>query len=125
VGYHIATVDAIPVVELSGDFWGGDETRKLSEAFANLLEGGNRKVVIDLSKTSYLNSTALGVLVRLHTTVSRQGGKLTLAGISKRIHNIFLITKLAFVFDTYDSVAEAVESLKKWKAPEAGGIQST
>jgi anti-sigma B factor antagonist len=122
VGYHISNQDGVPVVELSGDFWGGDETRKLSEAFANLLEGGNRKIVLDLSKTSYLNSTALGVLVRLHATVGRQGGKLTLAGISKRIHNIFLITKLAFVFDTYDSIGDAVDAMKKWKAPEVGGI---
>lgn len=122
MGYHISNKDGIAVVELSGDFWGGDETRQISEAFANLLSGGNGRIVIDLSKTSYLNSTALGVLVKLHTTVSRQGGKLAIAGISKRIHNIFLITKLAFVFDTYDTTDQAVEALKKIKIPETGGI---
>ncbi len=122
MGYHIHDVEGIAVVELTGDFWGGDETKKISDAFANLMAGGNGRIVIDLSKTSYLNSTALGVLVKLHTTVSRQGGKLALTGISKRIHNIFLITKLAFVFDTYDKLDQAVAALKKVKAPEAGGI---
>jgi anti-sigma B factor antagonist len=122
VGYHIANQDGIAIVELTGDFWGGDETRKISDVFTDLLNGGNGRIVIDLSKTSYLNSTALGVLVKLHTTVSRQGGKLAIAGISKRIHNIFLITKLAFVFDTYDKLDQAVEAMKKVKTPETGGI---
>jgi anti-sigma B factor antagonist len=122
VGYHIANQDGIAIVELTGDFWGGDETRKISDVFTDLLNGGNGRIVIDLSKTSYLNSTALGVLVKLHTTVSRQGGKLAIAGISKRIHNIFLITKLAFVFDTYDKLDQAVEAMKKVRTPETGGI---
>lgn len=122
MGYHLSTVDGISVVELSGDFWGGDETRKISDAFKSLVEGGNGRIVVDLGKTGYLNSTALGVLVSLHTTVSRMGGKLALANISKKIHNVFLITKLAFVFDTYGNVSEAVDSLKKWTPPPAGGI---
>lgn len=122
MGYHIANQDGIAIVELTGDFWGGDETRKISDVFTDLLNGGNGRIVIDLSKTSYLNSTALGVLVKLHTTVSRQGGKLAIAGISKRIHNIFLITKLAFVFDTYDKLDQAVEAMKKVRTPETGGI---
>jgi anti-sigma B factor antagonist len=122
VGYHISTVEGISVVELSGDFWGGEETRKIADAFKALVEGGNGRIVVDLGKTGYLNSTALGVLVSLHTTVSRAGGTLCLANISKKIHNVFLITKLAFVFDTYATVAEAVEALKGWKAPQGGGI---
>lgn len=122
MGYHITTVDGIAVVELSGDFWGGEETRKIADAFKDMVEGGSGRIVVDLGKTGYLNSTALGVLVSLHTTVNRLGGKLTLANISKKIHNVFLITKLAFVFDTYSTVNEAVEALKNWKAPEGGGI---
>lgn len=122
MGYHISVVEGISVVELSGDFWGGEETRKISEAFKELVEGGNGRIVVDLAKTNYLNSTALGVLVSLHTTVSRQGGKMCLANISKRIHNVFLITKLAFVFDTYDNLAEAIAAMKKVKAQDGGGI---
>ncbi len=119
MGYHVSTQDGISVIELSGDFWGGEETRKIADAFRQLVEGGNGRIIVDLGKTGYLNSTALGVLVSLHTSVSRLGGKLALANISKKIHNVFLITKLAFVFDTYDTVPEASESLKKWTPPPA------
>lgn len=124
MGYHVSTVDGIAVVELSGDFWGGNETQKIQDAFKELIETGNGRVVVDLGKTGYLNSTALGVLVSLHETVRKRGGKLALANISKKIHNVFLITKLAFVFDTYDRVPEAIEALKKWTPPAApaGGI---
>ena len=50
--------------------------------------------------------------VRTYTTVSRQGGKLKLLNLTKRIQDLLAITKLLTVFDTYDSEAEAIKSYK-------------
>ncbi len=48
--------------------------------------------------------------MRTYTTVSRQGGKLKLVNLTKRITDLLSITKLLTVFETYDSEDEAVNS---------------
>ena len=48
--------------------------------------------------------------MRTYTTVSRQGGKLKLLNLTKRIQDLLAITKLLTVFETYESEAEAIKS---------------
>jgi anti-sigma B factor antagonist len=45
--------------------------------------------------------------------VSRQGGKLKLLNLTKRITDLLSITKLLTVFETYDSEAEAIQSFNQ------------
>jgi anti-sigma B factor antagonist len=91
------------------DLSGGEETREIEKAIQDIIAQGTPHVVIDLGKVSYVNSTGLGSLVAAHTSCRNRGGWLRLAQTGKRIKNLFLITKLAFVFETFDSVDEAVE----------------
>jgi len=100
----------IGVIEARGSLVGGEETDELRNAVADFVEQGNKKLIIDLSKVTYLNSTAIGVLVSAHTTYSRNGGKVKLCGINKNINNIFVITKLTMVFDVCDTREEAIKS---------------
>jgi anti-sigma B factor antagonist len=44
--------------------------------------------------------------------VSRQGGKLKLLNLTKRIQDLLAITKLLTVFETYESEPEAIQSFK-------------
>lgn len=90
------------------DLMGGAETRELEEAIREIAAAGEPKIVVDVGRISYLNSTGLGSLVSAHMTCRNRNGFLRLANISKRIHNLFIITKLAFVFETFGSVAEAL-----------------
>jgi len=53
----------IVLLEPKGSLIGGNETDELKESLAKLLNDGHRKVLIDLGKVDYLNSTALGTLV--------------------------------------------------------------
>ncbi len=103
--------------ELRGDIWiltprkdlmGGAETRELEEAVREIAAAGVPRIIVDVGRISYLNSTGLGSLVSGHMTCRNRNGFLRLANISKRIHNLFIITKLAFVFETFDSVDEAL-----------------
>ncbi|MGB9591530.1 MAG: STAS domain-containing protein, partial [Candidatus Kryptoniota bacterium] len=98
----------IAVVEPKGQLIGGNETDELRSEIAKLSQEGNRKLVIDLGKTTYLNSTAIGVLIWAHTHYSKEGGEVKLANINKNIENIFVITKLTMVFDVHDSQLDAV-----------------
>lgn len=106
-----STLDnGIGLVEVKGSLVGGDETAEVRKAVAGFIDREYQKLIIDLSKVTYLNSTAIGVLVSAYTTFSRKGWKIKLSGLNKNINNIFVITKLTLVFDVYENVAEAAKS---------------
>ena len=103
----------IVLLEARGSLIGGKETDELKESFTKLLTEGHKRVVVDLGKVDYLNSTALGTLVSAHTSYSKQEGKIKLCNVNKNIKNIFVITKLTLVFDVFDSQMDAIASFAK------------
>jgi anti-sigma B factor antagonist len=58
----------------------------------------------------YVDSAGLGEIVRCYTTVSKQGGRLKLINLTKKIQDLLAITKLLTVFETYDTEDEGVRS---------------
>lgn len=103
----------IAVLELKGNYIGGDETDEFRDEIKVLSDEGNLKLVIDLGEVSYLNSSALGVLIAAHTNYRKRDGQIKLCQLNKNLENIFVITKLSLVFDSYPSQMEAVASFSK------------
>ncbi|HUI66420.1 MAG TPA: STAS domain-containing protein [Bacteroidota bacterium] len=111
MGIKTSTLDnGIGLIEVRGSLVGGDETLELRQAVAGFLDREYSKLLIDLSNVTYVNSTAIGVLVAAQTSYSRKGWHIKLCGMNKNITNIFVITKLTLVFEVYDSRQEAVKS---------------
>jgi len=102
----------IGLIEAKGSLVGGDETVELRQAVAGFLDRGYERLLIDLSNVTYLNSTAIGVLVSAHTSYSRRGWQVKLCGVNKNINNIFVITKLTLVFDVLETREQAAKSFK-------------
>lgn len=102
----------IGLIEVKGSLVGGEETDKLRQAIAGFVEREYAKLIIDLSDVTYLNSTAIGVLVHGHTSYTRRNWQLKLCGINKKIDNVFVITKLTLVFDVQETQKAAIESFK-------------
>jgi anti-sigma B factor antagonist len=100
----------IVVLEPRGRLVGGEETEELQQTIHKLVEEGNKRLIVDLGKVLYLNSTALGLLVSTHANYTRRGGKIKLCNIASKIENIFVITKLTLVFEVYDNQMEAIAS---------------
>ena len=69
-----------------------------------------RRVLVDLGKVSWVNSTGLGILIANYTTLKREEGKLKLLNVSKRIESILMVTKLNTIFDSYSTEEEALQS---------------
>lgn len=103
----------IRVLHLKGNFVGGDETDELQDTIKRLAEEGNLKLVIDLGEVAYLNSSALGVLIAAHANYAKREGKVKLCQLNKNIENLFVITKLSLIFETYPSEIEAVASFSE------------
>ncbi len=103
----------IRIIRLRGQFIGGDETDALREEFKRLTVGDLKLVTVDLEGVTYLNSTALGVLISAHANFSKKGGRVALCNINKSIENIFVITKLTLVFEIHPTVEEAINQFSQ------------
>lgn len=99
------------VVHLKGDFIGGEETDELRDTLKKLAESPKNKIIINMAKVTYLNSTALGVLISAHATVTKKGGVVVLCNLDKAIENLFVITKLSMVFPIYATLEDAIKNL--------------
>jgi anti-sigma B factor antagonist len=63
-----------------------------SGAVMSLLAGGDKKVVIDLSKVTYVDSATIGCLMDIYRQISAAGGHLRLAGVNKRVETMLTMT---------------------------------
>lgn len=100
----------IAVLEPRGSLIGGEETDELKTKARDLLEQGNRKLVLDLASVTYINSTGIGALVGIHTMYSKSQGKIKLCNMGKGIQNVFVITRLSSVFDVEETRDVAVKN---------------
>lgn len=102
--------DDITLFRLEGKIMGGPDAEAFQGALKGALGEGRTKVIIDLAKVSWVNSTGLGILIRGHSTMKQSGAEMKMIGINKRIDQIFMVTKLHTIFDSFEDEAAAVAS---------------
>jgi anti-sigma B factor antagonist len=102
----------IDLIELSGSFLGGDETNPLKADVAALIDQARSKLIIDVTGVTYVNSTAVGILVWALIAYRHRGWQFKLCGESKAVYSILAITKLNLVFECYDTREEAIRSFR-------------
>ena len=104
------TVGTVTILDLQGKLVLGDGDAQLKDKVHSLVSQGCKQVILNLGEVPYIDSAGLGEIVRTHTTMSRGGGSLKLLNVTKRIHDLLVITKLVTIFETFDSEAEALRS---------------
>jgi len=104
--------DGVEILEPKGKLMGGIDTGELDEKLYSLLGKGNKKVVIDLGETDWINSSGLSILIHHWKKFNDVGGSLRLANLTQKIERILVISKLTSVFDSYDSLDEAIASFQ-------------
>ena len=103
----------ICIIGVSGNLMGGPETTAVHDKVREIVGKGHKKLVIDLAKVKWINSSGLGVLMGSMTTMKNADGEMKLANVSDRIQSLFMITKLITIFETYDSTDKAIGSFMK------------
>lgn len=109
---EVRTSGDVTVLTPKGMLLGGKETDALDNKIQELSEAGNRKLLIDLGQTTFMNSVSLGVLIKWHSSYRKRDAQLKLCSVDKKIQNIFVVTKLSLVFESYDTCEEASVSFK-------------
>jgi anti-sigma B factor antagonist len=106
-------VDGVSVLDLAGKIVLGEGDLQVKERIKDLLADGQRQILLNLAEITYIDSAGLGALISCYTTVKREGGKLKLVNLTRRIQDLLTITKLITVFDHYDNEKDAVASFKE------------
>jgi len=104
------TIDDVFILEIEGEIMGGVESEYFKNVIYKAIEENFVKIVIDLSKATWMNSSGLGMLITGLTTVRSSEGELKLANIADRVKRPLEITKLDTIFEIYNSVEEARNS---------------
>jgi anti-sigma B factor antagonist len=105
-------VGDVTVVDAAGRITLGEGASVFRDSIRDLLAKGNKKLLVNLSEVSYIDSSGIGEMVSAFTSVTNNGGQLKLLGLSKRVKDLLQITKLYTVFEAFDDETEAVRSFK-------------
>lgn len=98
----------IVVVEFEG---GIDQFPRLIQTVDGLVADGERRLIIDLGTLPFINSAALGYLVKTQQTLNEMKGQLGLVRVQQAIRNILTVTHLMPLFSLHDSVDSAVKAM--------------
>ena len=100
----------VVVIDLCGSITldGGSEI--LQKAVHDLLDSGQKDILLNFREVSYMDSSGLGALVSTHTTGVNQGAKIKLVNVQKKVGDLLQITKLFTVLEIHENESIAVES---------------
>lgn len=90
---------------------GGPEAGQINDKINALIDENKKKIIIDLGKVEWMNSSGLGILIGAITTLKNNDGQMVLIHVSDRIENLLKITKLISVFTIKPDLESAVEAL--------------
>src|SRR3972149_2243719 len=99
--------NSVAVLSFKGDLLGEPETSNVRDKIHSLVSDNMKRIVIDMSGVNYMNSSGIGALIACLATVTNGGGELRLANVGGKVQNLFVITQLVKVFDTYETVERA------------------
>jgi anti-anti-sigma factor len=77
---------------------------------ANLIAGGERKILVDLTPVGYVDSATIGCLMDLYRQASAAGGALKLAGVQKRVETMLTMTGAHNFLEVHPDQATALAS---------------
>lgn len=103
-------VDGIAIVSCHGRVMFGEEATALRDSLKEALKK-TPKMVLNLSGVTYIDSGGLGTLVGVYSSARGAGADIKLTGLGQRLRDVLQITKLATVFEVFDSEQEALAAL--------------
>jgi anti-sigma B factor antagonist len=102
--------DDVAVIDISGRVAPGEGSSVILDAMREQTTQGNKKILLNLSNVSYIDSLGIGELVAGFTSVANAGGIVKLLGLNKHVKDVLQITKLYTVFEVFDDEGLALRS---------------
>jgi anti-sigma B factor antagonist len=108
---EIRHADDVVIVDLKGKLAAGLGDQILRETVDELLGENWKKILLNLSQVTFMDSAGVGELVAGLRTARNLGASLKLLNTNERIHSTLYIARLLPIFDVFRSEAEALRAL--------------
>jgi len=105
-------VDGVAIVDLGGRITLGEGGAMLRDTVAGLIEQGQKKIMLNLRRVTYIDSSGIGELVRALSSARGQGGELKLVNVSLPVNEVLRITRLAALFDVAQDESAGAKSFR-------------
>lgn len=99
VHLHLPQIDMFNVTELLDDF-------------KKLVESTPPKIILDLRETNFVDSSGMGGLIRIHQQIKAYEGRFVIANLNSKVANLMRITRSSQYLDCFDTLDEALRSLR-------------
>lgn len=106
-----STSSEISLLRMMGKLTSGRGEVVLRDSIYDALNAGQKTIILALRDVTTVDSSGIGELVSSYTVTANRGVKLHLSNVPARIQDILTITQLITVFDVFDTLEEAIESL--------------
>lgn len=103
-------IDGIVVLDLQGDLVLPTGSASLSAKVQELVDAGERNLLINAQNIRHVDSVGIEELVRCHTKLNDCEGQLTLTNVTRRLNRLLTITNLSGILDIYDDEEAALSS---------------
>ncbi|HUA22471.1 MAG TPA: STAS domain-containing protein [Bryobacteraceae bacterium] len=112
----------ITVVAMSGRLHLGNSLTYVENAINRLIDGGTRKLVLDLVRLDYIDSSGLGMLIGCNGRMDQHGGKMRVAGAQGAVSKVFAVVHAERILNVDADVETACRQLS---AGSAAGTAAT
>lgn len=104
-------IDGQTVITLSGRI-DSTSSSEFEKKLVSTIDAGTKSMVIDFLNVQFISSAGLRVLLLAAKKVKPYGGKVFLSNLSAGVKEVFDISGFSSLFSIFDSVQEAINSLK-------------
>ncbi|MDH5717244.1 MAG: STAS domain-containing protein [Spirochaetia bacterium] len=81
---------------------------EIKEVMQRCIDAKQFKIVVNLEKVSYIDSSGIGALISGFSTLKKYEGGLKLVNVYASVKKVFELTKLTSFFEIYESEDEAI-----------------
>ncbi len=100
----------VTILDMDGKITIGEGSVALRTTVRRLLEEGKKKILLNLARVGYIDSSGIGELVSSYTAIEKESGQLKLLNLTQKLQDLLTITKLLTVFDVFEGEEEALSS---------------
>lgn len=105
---QVEYVSEIAVIRFSGELTIHNAHKVRAQIEGEIVKG-YRRIIIELEQVTYMDSTALGMLVAIYKTARNENQKVIIAGVNENLRRLLSLTRLNTFFVVYDTCQEAIE----------------
>jgi anti-sigma B factor antagonist len=106
----IRHVGSVSILDLAGKITIGEGDITLRDKIGELLDSGQKRIVLNLEQISYMDSAGLGELAACYKRAQQLDATLKVLNPSGKVASLFQMIRLGEMIETYGNEQEAVDS---------------